>query len=322
MRRCPEQPLRRAKLTMIELTPLSEDSASEAWETYQACAGDVSYYFNIAVERFAASLFEPPQVHPASFHHVAEASVIARETGRPVGWIQAGYLEGGASVPPGERDALIRGVFVEPGRQDVADRLLRHAATALARDPCRKWRAFEHNCGYTFAAGMGRGPQRMTDVVLPLKALGFQSEEDNHVYAGERLEDRPQRDDHADIDIQFLPSGWSEVDGFVRWDQFYFHEHGQTVGYATVVPVSRLTDSPTEDTLFMKGIAVSPQCQRRGIGYLIMRTVWDHYHKHGINRILLNTGSQNFVAQKFYRNIGFELTDIITSYDAEKLTMD
>ena len=61
----------------------------------------------------------------------------------------------------------------------------------------------------------------MTDVVLPLKALGFQSEEDNHVYAAERLEDRPQRDDHADIDIQFLPGGWSEVNGFVRWDQFF-----------------------------------------------------------------------------------------------------
>ena len=307
---------------MIELTPLSTDSASDAWETYQACAGGVSYYFDIAAERFAASLFEPPQVHPASFHHVAEASVIARETGRPVGWIQAGYLDGVASVPPGERDALIRGVFVEPGRQDVADRLLRHAVDALAREPYRKWRAFEHSCGYTFAAGMGRGPQRMTDVVLPLKALGFQSEEDNHVYAGEVLEDRPQRDDHADIDIQFLPCGWSEVSGFVRWDQFYFHEHGQTVGYATVVPVSRLTDSPTEDTLFMKGIAVSPQCQRRGIGYLIMRTVRDHYRKHGINRIVLNTGSDNLVAQKFYRNIGFELTDLITSYHVENPAMD
>ena len=72
----------------------------------------------------------------------------------------------------------------------------------------------------------------------------------------------------------------------------------------------------------MKGIAVSPQCQRRGIGYLIMRTVRDHYHKHGINRIVLNTGSENLVAQKFYRNIGFELTDLITSYDVENPAMD
>ena len=159
----------------------------------------------------------------------------------------------------------------------------------------------------------------MTEVVHALRAVGFQTEYDNHVYALRSLKRRPPRSEHQAIETQMLPGGWSEIGGFVRWDQFYFHQQGENVGYATVVPVARLIADANEKTLFMKGIAVAPRHRRRGIGYLIMRTVWDHYRDQGIDCILLNTGDENVVAQRFYRGIGFEMTDMITSYVADGL---
>ena len=132
---------------------------------------------------------------------------------------------------------------------------------------------------------------------------------------------RPPRVEHQAIETQVLPGGWSEIGGFVRWDKFYFHHQRENVGYAIVVPVSRLIDDTNVRTLFMKGIAVAPRHRRRGIGYLIMRTVWDYYRDQGVDWILLNTGDENVVAQRFYRSIGFEMTDVITSYVADRLTV-
>ncbi len=301
---------------MIEIVGLTNESVELVNAVYQPWTARVSYYFPIEAAGLDHTLFAQPEVHPARFQMEPDASLVAIDGGQPVGWVQGGYVSNIPSIPDGERDALIRCLMVAEGRTDVARELLDRALEVLARQPVHAWQAFEHNCGYTFATGIGKAPHRMTSVMAVLAGAGFRSGDINLVYATNSLRSlSPSRAQALSaIDVQVLPRGWSEPAANVEWDQFNIFEHSEQVGYATVVPVGRLTGMPSEDTLFIKGIAVEPQHHRRGIGHFIMNTLWDYYHPQGINRLLLNTGDNNITAQKFYEAIGFQLTDLISSF--------
>ena len=305
---------------MTDFLALTPSNAELVAEVQRKWAGRVSYYFPLDASALAHTLFAQPEVHPATFAMLPEASTIAVEDGNPVGWVQAGYVSDIATIPDGQRDALVRGLMVDEGRRDVAAALLRRAIHALSSGEVRAWRAFEHSSGYTFAAGIGRVPHRMKAVLEALGERGFQPEETNLVYAARRLAPCPKAAQLGSIEVRIRPRGWSEPRANVEWDQFEFHERSEQVGYATVVPVRRLTADPDETTLFIKGIAVEPKHQRRGIGSLIMTTLWEHYHPHGIGRLLLNTGDDNEPAQRFYEAAGFDLTDRIASFIADDVT--
>ena len=298
----------------IQFEALSSETVEQLAYVYRGWVDHVSYYFPLDVSSLTHTLFVQPEVHPATFEMDAEASAIALQESEPVAWIQAGYLSNIPTIPDGQRDGLIRGLMITEGRKEVGRRLLEHALATLADKSVRAWRAFEHNCGYTFATGIGKAPNRMTDVIELLSEQGFKPEDVNLVYAADSLKLLSKARDPASIAVEFLPGGWTEPQANVHWDQFNFSEHGQKVGYATVVPVRQLTNNPKEQTLFVKGIAVEPLHHRRGIGHLIMSTLWDHYHRLGINQIILNTGDDNIRAQKFYEAIGFQMTDLITSF--------
>ncbi len=300
---------------MIEIAGLTHERVELVRAVQQSWAARISYYFPIDSTMLDDTLFAQPEVHPARFEMEPDASLVAIDCGQPVGWLQAGYVSNIPSIPDGEQDALVRCLMVDEGRTDVARELLDRVLEVLARQPVRAWQAFEHNCGYTFATGIGKAPHRMTSVMAVLADAGFQPGDTNLVYATDSL--RPLSTSRAkelcSIEAQVLPRGWSEQGAAVEWDQFNFFEKSEQVGYATVVPVRRLTGNSTEDALFIKGIAVETEHHRRGIGHLIMSTLWDHYHPEGINRLILNTGDENYTAQKFYEAVGFELTDLISS---------
>ena len=304
---------------MIKIGLLTAESIEEVTTVYKPWCDRVSHYFGLDHAAMSHTLLNQPEVHPADFEMVGKASLVATEGGTPVGWVQAGYVSGIPSIPEGQRDALIRGLMVDEGRGDVARMLLDRAIQVLGCGNVRAWRAFEHNCGYTFAAGIGKAPDHMADVGKILIERGFQSEDVDRLYVAELLSSRQQKDNLGSIKVEFLPRGWAEPKANVEWDQFNLSEYGQKVGYATVIPIKRLTHQLNEESLFVKGIAVEDQHQRRGIGYLIMKTLWEHYHPQGINRIVLNTGQNNKVAQKFYESVGYRVTDRVRSYIAESI---
>lgn len=298
---------------MLEFVPLNEETAPLAREVYLPWVERISYYFPISPEKFAQTLFSQPWVHPGKFEMSDEASAVAIDNGKPVGWVQAGYLSGIASIPKGQVDALVRGLVVKEGRKDVGEKLLERALKVLSSREVRAWRAFEHNSGYTFATGIGKAPHNMTDVMEVLSEKGFAPDDTNFVYVTEDLKARPAGKELTDVKPEILVRGWQEWPDGVEWDQFNFTEHGEKVGFATVVTLERLTNWPGEDTLFVKGIAVEDKHHRRGIGHLIMQTLWDYYRPQGIRRIILNTADNNFGAQKFYEAIGFDMPDLVSS---------
>ena len=301
---------------MIEIAGLTHERVELVNTIYRSWAVRISYYFPIDSTMLDHTLFAQPEVHPARFEMEPDASLVAIECGQSVGWVQAGYVSNIPSIPDGEQDALVRCLMVAEGRTDVARELLDRVLEVLAREPVRTWQAFEHNCGYTFATGIGKAPHRMTSVMAVLAGAGFQPGDTNLVYATNSLQplSTSRAKELCSIEAQVLPRGWSEPGASVEWDQFNFFEQSEQVGYATVVPVRRLTGNSTEDTLFIKGIAVETEHQRRGIGHFIMNTLWDSYHHRGINRLILNTGDENITAQKFYEAIGFQLTDLVSSF--------
>ena len=261
----------------MELLPLTPETVEVAATVYAAWLPRISYYFPLDTPALTHTLFAQPEVHPATFEVAPEASMVALDGARPVGWLQAGYVSDTPAIPAGETDALIRGLMIADGRLDVGHALLARALDILARRPVRAWRAFEHFSGYTFATGIGQAPHRMTDVIDVLTHAGFQREGTNFVYATEALTPRAAGRRLATIEIQVQPRGWSEPRANVQWDRFDFLEHGQQVASSIIVPVKRLTQNEHEHTLFIKGISVEPAHQRRGIGHLIMTTLWDHY---------------------------------------------
>ncbi len=303
---------------MIEYLPLNPETAPLAHKVYLPWVERISYYFPIDAEEFARTLFAQPWVHRADFEISADASQVALEDGKPVGWVQAGYLSGIASIPAGQTDALVRCLMVAPGRKDVGEALLDHALKSLAQREVRAWRAFEHNSGYTFATGIGKASHNMTEVMEVLSERGFAPDDTNFVYVTEDLKARPAGKELAEVKSEVLIRGWQEWPEGVEWDQFNFTERGEKVGYATVVTLERLTSYPGEDTLFVKGIAVEDKHHRRGIGHLIMQTLWDYYRPQGIRRIILNTADNNYVAQKFYEAIGFNMPDLVSSLQVER----
>ena len=298
----------------MDLIPLRPESVEHVSSIQQGLSERVSYYFPIDISALEHTLFVQPEVHPATFEISSEASLIAVENGEPLGWIQAGYLSHIPTIPDGEWDGLIRCLIVDDGREDVGRILLRRAFEVIERRKVHAWRAFEHNCGYTFATGIGKAPLQMTAVIDLLSEFGFVEEDVNLVYASESLRPSLKEKDLDSIHYQFTPLGWSEEGANVQWDQVILKEGLEEVGSATVVPVERLTSNPKEDTLFIKGIAVEPEHRRRGIGNAIMSWLWQHYHPQGINRLILNTADDNVTAQKFYEAIGFEMTDRISSF--------
>lgn len=306
---------------MLQLVPLNAQTAPLAHEVYLPWVERISYYFPIDADGFVQTLFSQPWVHRADFEISAAASQVALVDGKPVAWVQAGYLSGIPSIPAGETDALIRGLMVAPGRKDVGKALLDHALKSLAQREVRAWRAFEHNSGYTFATGIGKASHNMTEVMELLAEAGFAPDDTNFVYVTEDLKARPTGKELAEVEPEILVRGWQEWPEGVEWDQFNFSERGEKVGFATVVTLERLTCWPGEDTLFVKGIAVEDKHHRRGIGHLIMQTLWEYYRPQGVNRIILNTADNNFGAQKFYEAIGFTMPDLVSSLQTEKPIM-
>lgn len=296
---------------MIEFLPLNVETAPLAYAVYKNWSERISYYFPVGLESFIHSLFSQPEVHPVSFEIHSGASRVAAENGKPVGWIQAGYITGLPSIPAGQSDALIRCLMVAPGRRETAAGLLDRAMRGLAERKVRAWRAFEHSSGYTFAAGIGKAPQKMEEVTEVLAGRNFQPEEINLVYTTEDLQPYASSGEPAGIKSQILLKGFREQGAAVEWDMFNFTEGENKVGSATVIPVKRLTGWHGEKTLFIKGFSVEEKYHRRGIGRLIMKTVWEYYLSQGINRIILNTGETNIVAQKFYQAVGFRVSDRI-----------
>lgn len=303
---------------IMDFIPLTSERSELIEAVYRKWYPEISYYFPIGLSALRHTLFAQPEVHPSMFEMSEEASLIAVKSNPfesfPTGWVQAGYLSGIPGIPEDECDALIRCLMVTEGKIDVARSLLDRSVKSLSCRPIHAWRAFEHNSGYTFAAGVGKAPHRMKEVVTVLLERGFQQENINLVYAARELSACTGKEDLHAVEVQVLPYGWSEIGGRVRWDWFNFFEDSEKVGYATVTPVSRLTENVDENALFIKGIEVSDKHRRRGIGHLIMHTLWDYYRPCGINRLVLNTGDNNLIAQKFYRMVGFELTDKISSF--------
>ena len=305
---------------MIDLIPLRPETVELVSSVQQVLSEWVSYYFPIDTAALEHTLFAQPEVHPATFEISSEASLIAVENGEALGWIQAGYLSHIPTIPEGECDGLIRCMMVNEGQKEAGEVLLRRSLEVLLQRTVRAWRAFEHNCGYTFATGIGKAPLRMKAVIDLLTKFGFKPEEINLVYASESLHPASKDKELGSINFQFASRGWSEEGASVQWDQLILKEGSEQVGYATITPVGRLTDNPAEDTLFIKGIAVEPRHRRQGIGHAIMSWLWQHYHPQGINRLILNTADDNIRAQKFYEAIGFEMTDRISSFISKSLS--
>ena len=304
----------------MELLPLTPETVDAVAAVYAPWPGRVSYFFPLDTEALRHTLFAQPEVHPATFEMSPEASLIAVEGTKPVGWIQAGYISDISTSPAGATDALIRGLMFADGRLDVGRALLGRALQVLAHRPVRAWRAFEHSSGYTYATGIGQAAHGMTDIIQLLTEAGFAREAVNFVYATESLVRRSPNKDLSEIEIRPQLRGWSEPRANVEWDRFSFLENGQEVGYCVVVEVRRLTGNQDERTLFIKGIAVETEHHRRGIGHLIMATLWDHYHPRGIRRLVLNTDVDNLRAQGFYEAVGFDLTDKTSPYITAKIT--
>ena len=303
----------------MEFLPLTPDTVELVAAVYAPWPQRVSYYFPIDLEALSHTLFSQPEVHPATFEMHQEASVIAVDAGKPVGWIQSGYISDIPSIPDGEVDGLIRCLMIADGRQDVGAALLNRAIEVLSRRPVRAWRAFEHFAGYTFATGIGQTPHRMTEVTDLLDRAGFERSAVNLVYATESLEPFPRGKDLSTVEIELRPRSWSEQHANVEWDYLDLSENGSQVGYSVVVPVKRLTSNENESTLFIKGIATDPAHRRRGIGHLIMSTLWDHYHPQGIRRLALNPDVDNHGAQRFYEAVGFVCPDRTSPYMANKV---
>ena len=304
-------------MDLLPLTPETVELAAAVYSTWQK---RVSYYFPIGTDAMVHTLFSQPEVHPGTFEMCQDASLVAVDGGKAAGWIQTGYV---SDIPPlaaGSVHGLIRCLMIADGRTDIGAALLDRAIEALSRRPVDGWRAFDHHCGYTFATGIGQAPHRMVEVTDLLARVGFSQDGVNFVYAAKALEQRPEDKDLSTIEVDIRPRTWAEPRANVQWDLFDFHEHGTNVGSAVVAPVKRLTQDENEQTLFVKGIEVAEAHHRRGIGHLIMTTLWDHYHPQGIDRLLLNTGDDNLRAQGFYEAIGFELTDRTSPYAANAVT--
>ena len=304
----------------MELVPLTPETVELVAQVYAPWPQRVSYFFPLDTEALRHTLFAQPEVHPATFELAPEASLVALNGAKPVGWVQAGYVRDIPVSPAGATDALIRGLMFAEGRLDVGRALLTRALDVLARRPVRAWRAFEHSSGYTYSTGIGQVAHGTTETIAVLTERGFDREAVNFVYATEALVPRSPEKDLSAIEIRPHLRGWSEERANVEWDRFSFVEHGQEVGFSVVVPVRRLTRNADECTLFIKGIAVEAAQYRRGIGHLIMATLWDHYHPQGIDRLILNTDVGNLRAQGFYEAVGFELTDKTSPYITERIT--
>ena len=303
----------------MELLPLTPDTVELAAAVYEPWPKRVSYYFPVDASALSHTLFSQPEVHPATFEMCQEASLVAVDGAEPVGWVQAGYISDIPSIPAGQIDGLVRCLMIADGRADAGAALLNRALDVLARQPVRAWRAFAHFAGYTFATGIGQAPHRMTEVTDLLDRAGFEQDGFNVVYATESLAPRSDEKHLSTIEIELKPRSWSEPRANVEWDYLDLNEHGGQVGYSVVVPVKRLTQNEDEPTLFIKGIAVEPAHHRRGIGHLIMSTLWDHYHPQGIRRMVLNTGDTNFRAQSFYEAVGFVAPDRTSPYVASAI---
>ena len=304
----------------MDLLPLTPETVEPAAAVYSTWQDRVSYYFPIGMEAMAHTLFSHPEVHPATFEMCQDASLVAVDGGEPVGWVQAGYVSDIPPIPDGSVHGLIRCLMIADGRADIGAVLLGRSTEVLSRRSVDGWRAFDHHCGYTFATGIGQLPHQMTDVANLLTGVGFQPDGVNLVYATESLTRRSKDEGLNEIEVDIQLRGWSQPKANVQWDRFAFLEHGQEVGWVVVAPVRRLTQDDSERTLFVKGIAVETEHHRRGIGHLIMATLWDHYHPEGIDRLLLNTDEGNLRAQGFYEAVGFELTDRTSPYAADAVT--
>lgn len=59
-------------------------------------------------------------------------------------------------------------------------------------------------------------------------------------------------------------------------------------------------------------VAVAPDCQRRGIGRVLMRAAEDWLQKGGCPKIQLMVRGDNAQARGFYAALGYDLQDVVT----------
>lgn len=90
---------------------------------------------------------------------------------------------------------------------------------------------------------------------------------------------------------------------------FYFIESGNdTIGYGKI----NFNKSPygmegMKDCMEIQRIYVLKDCQRNGLGHLLMDVFFEQTKQRHLNNIWLSTGSFNNKALNFYRKYGFEI---------------
>lgn len=82
---------------------------------------------------------------------------------------------------------------------------------------------------------------------------------------------------------------------------------GRVVGYIAVMDIDK-------DTSKIVSLAVKKEFRGRGIGTKLLSTAIERCKERGKKKILLEVRVSNYIAQRLYKKMGFEIVDVIPNY--------
>lgn len=82
---------------------------------------------------------------------------------------------------------------------------------------------------------------------------------------------------------------------------------GKVVGYIAVMDIDRETSK-------IVSLAVKKEFRKRGIGTKLLSTAIKRCKERGKKKILLEVRVSNYIAQRLYKKMGFEIVDMIPNY--------
>ncbi len=228
---------------------------------------------------------------------------VASQGEQITGFIQYGYsafaFGSTGNKLPDKRYPIIRQLYFEPQHAADGQALLQEAMDYFARESGTVY-AFFHYFGLSCCARHGKLYEKYTHIEDLLFKNGFVIEHQNYYYSM-MLSGRAGQEEHPWFRLEMLPG-----EGEQR--NFLLYYSNSKVGGGTIAFL------PQQDVAYLRWLYIHHEYQGKGYGVICLNLLLDQLAERGIQRLDVDTSTDNRVAQRFYQKNGFHFEGITRSY--------
>ena len=264
------------------------------------------YFFPVSKERWQECLLEDELSGERVFGDIE--TYCATEDDEMLGFVQYGQpsfaWDANGLRLGNPHIGVIRHLYFEEDRPEVGHALLAKANAYLQR--FNQIYAFYHALGISCNAHHGKLHSSLTYVEDMLRAYGFSVEHENVYYSLDMQRDKPSGGNG--LRLVSTAERCGDEKGFEA------RLHGDIIGTAQVRLLERLTGGLTRDTVYLTWIGMHRHCRGMGLGTQFIQLLLEHLQREGYQHIHTDTASDNAIAQRFYKKLGFQNRGFTRSY--------